>query len=50
MGQSGEWGGEKRTVQGLVAVQPEKGKGTEDGAANPTVDRYLEEPDNGNNA
>lgn len=33
-----------------MAVPPEKGKGTEDGVANPTAGRYLEYLANGNNA
>lgn len=37
-------------MQGLVAAYPEKGKGTEDGVANPTAGRYLEELAKGNNA
>lgn len=37
-------------VQGLVAARQEQDKGTEDGVANPTAGRYLENLANGNNA
>lgn len=37
-------------MQALAAEHPEKGKGTEDGVANPTAGRYLEDLANGKHA